>query len=289
MAHPQRIIVIAMAWLFALAGAALAQSTDESGCCEVVLPDPFRGIDEAVLIRALYPAYDPRTRLLGADVVGEEGQALGGNLYAAVLEKGTAEPVLLVLIETWAPMEDGTRPDFGAAGYGLDLAAFTLADGAPVLLAQAKNASGHSGHSAVDFDLAAYRVDAARRAFGLRSTYMHMGALNERLVLFLREGSGFAPIFERDMLESNQDMTGDELAGPLDAAAMAELYEFFPEQLAFRAQAVLQVQPGKAGAPNLFKVVERRVERRDDGGLDKRTLTEFWRWDETAGTYVKRP
>jgi hypothetical protein len=256
------------------------------GCCEVELPEPFSAVAQSELIRAIYPDYNSETRRLGPRVKGADGKPRAGQLYDAALWKGSTEPRLLVLIETYAPEQGGARPEYGAAGFGLDLAAFGLEAGRPKLIAKLKDAETHSGHSEMSFDQAPYRVTTELRAFGLRETYLHMGHRTERLKLFIQDGAEFRAIFERPMLDSLQDATADPLEGDLDAEKMKEIYQD-DEPLAFHQEAILHVVSGQAGA-NEFKITERRKERRADGTLAKETRTELWSWDASAQTFTKR-
>jgi hypothetical protein len=264
-----------------------AQSIDNAGCCDVQVPEPFQSVEPAAFIRALYPGYDPQTRLLGNGIVGKDGKPLGGQLYDAALWKGVAEPRLLALVESYAAEDNGARPGYGAAAYGLDLAAFDLEGGAPKLVAKLQNADTHSGHSDMAFDQAPYRVTPEIRAFGLRETYLHMGHRTERLKLFMQEGATFRPIFERVMYDSLKDAYTDPLEGDLDAQKMKEIYED-NETYSFNRQAVLAVVPGQGGA-NDFKVTEKTVERQADGKLVKGSVAEIWSWDPQAKVYTKRP
>src|SRR6266540_563023 len=127
---------------WAVGGVAVAQD-----CYPVSIPAPFDRYTDVELIRQLYPNVDPATRLLGRGVVDEAGQARGGGLSAARLWKGEGESKLLAMVETYTP-EDGQRPTYGAATYGLDLALFAIADGKLTLVAKLYNAADHSGHGA---------------------------------------------------------------------------------------------------------------------------------------------
>ena len=273
--------------LFTLQGTDLrAQSIENTGCCDVQLPEPFNTVEPAELVRALYPGYDSESRLLGKAAVDKDGNPLAGQVYDAALWKGSTDPRLLVLVETYTPEADGSRPAYGAASYGLDLAAFAQDDGKLHCIAKLQAADTHSGHSDLTFDQAPYRVDSTTRAFGLRETYLHMGHRVERLKLFVQDGATFQPIFERPMLDSLLDAYTDPLEGDLDAAKMKEIYEG-SETLSYANEAVLAVVPGQNGE-NSFRITEKRRERRADGTLTKETVTELWAWDGTSRHYAKK-
>lgn len=279
-------LVLKVAAALLLSAATLnAQSIDNSGCCDIEIPEPFAAVPKAELIQALYPGYEEESGLLGKDAKDKQGKKLGGQIYDAAIWKGWPDPRLLVMIETYVP-ENGQRPEYGAAAYSLDLAAFGLQDGKPVLQVQLRGADTHSGHSDMTFDQAPYRVTPEVRAFGLRESYLHMGHKVETLKLFIPTETGFKAIFERQMVDSLLDALADPMEGDLDAEKMKTLYED-NETMVFDRQAVLRVIAGAGGA-NEFKVTEKRRERKPDGKLVKETISELWVWDDEQQAYVKK-
>lgn len=260
--------------------AVAAQDSDE-----VKIPAPFDKYTDVELLRQLYPDYDPRTRLLGKGIVDDEGRQLGGELYGAKIWKGEGRAKLLVMVETYTP-EKGKRPDYGAAAYGIDVALFDIKRGRLTLAAKLRNASSHTGHSWVNFDLAPYGVKRGLVALGLRWGYSHMGEEKSALSLFIRSGTIFRLIFEREM-DASWWGGGDELKANLSVMEMKEIYQLGEtETMAYKREAVLQVVPGK-GEYNNFKISERGVERQNDGTLLRKTITEIWSWDSTKQVYVR--
>jgi hypothetical protein len=257
----------------------------QGDCCIVTIPEPFDKYTDVKFIRQIYPDFDAKTCLLGKGIIDSEGNPLGGQLYDAKIWKGEGEPKLLIMIETYTP-ENGQRPDYGAATYGIDLALFDKVKDELTLLAKLQNADTHSGHSSIEFDLAPYKVKPDLVAVGLRSSYQHMGIFASTLKLFLRSDKTFHPVFERNMEENTWAITGDTLEGDLSVEQMKEVYQFTKE-MAYTKKATLQVVPGK-GDYNHFKITENQIERQKKGTLAKKSITETWIWDAGKRAYIKQ-
>ena len=72
-------------------------------------------------LRLLYPRFDPRQGTLGPGLRSEQGNPLGGQLYDAKIWKAEGEAKLVMMVESYG-LEEGKRPEYGAAGYTVDLA-----------------------------------------------------------------------------------------------------------------------------------------------------------------------
>lgn len=269
--------------LAVLAALASGSSPAQEPCCEVVLPRPFDAHPPADYVRLLHPDFDPATARLGPNLVDDEGRPLGGQLYDAKAWKAEGEPRLVVLVETYG-LEDGRRPEYGAAVYRVDLLLAEDGPRGPRLLASLPHAATHTGHGAVDLDLAPYRLRRDATAVGLRGSSLHQGFLGAELQLFLREGTTFLRVFERLVEQDSTGASGDALEGDLDAAGMREAYGGFDDVLAARRKAILRVVPA-GGIWNELEVVEQVRERSRDGRLRKDTVRERWAWDEAARAY----
>ncbi|MFN7972965.1 MAG: hypothetical protein U0166_11545 [Acidobacteriota bacterium] len=267
-------------WLVVIFALAPIDTRAAMGCDEP-FPAPLGDVSRGDLLRAIYPDGSEGGDLGVAD---DDGNALVGALYqVAPATDGTSGAA--VLVETWIPGEDGLPPEGGAASYGVDLALVTVENGAPVLLALLRNASGHGGHGSVILDPASYRMSARASAIGLRPSWAHMGHLGETLLLFERAGKTFRKVFERDVVESNEGIAEDDLAADLDAEAMASAYPGGTDTLVTRREAM--VSPAKIGAAGMtdLLVVETVTERQPDGTISRSTTRERWRFDEKRGAY----
>jgi hypothetical protein len=152
------------------------------------------------------------------------------------LWKGAGAPRLLALLEN--------------AGGRYELAEFGLDDERIVL--HARHEDRGRWDDTHGLDLAPYRLTQDRTAIGVRYQRMVTGGTAVVLVLYLRAGSTFEPVFTRIVRSSAMD-SDDE------------------------TWAVIQVVPGKQEYRDL-RVVE------TGGGA---TVRELWRWDAAARAYRK--